>query len=51
VRIGQGRENAKQYLKENPDVAQRIENAIRGRTEEVGEALMVGPDGEDAEEK
>ena len=44
VRIGQGRENAKQYLKENPDVAQRLENAIRGRTEEVAEALMVGPD-------
>ena len=43
IRIGQGRENAKVYLKENPDVAQRIENAIRGRTEEVGEALMVGP--------
>src|SRR3954466_8197288 len=49
VRIGQGRENAKIYLKENPDVAQRIENAIRGRTEEVGEALMVGAgdDGDD----
>src|SRR5690349_13547583 len=47
VRIGQGRENAKQYLKENPEVAQRIENAIRGKTEEVGEALMVGPDGDD----
>jgi len=46
VRIGQGRENAKIYLKENPDVAQRIENAIRGRTEEVGEALMVGEDAE-----
>src|SRR3982751_5771316 len=47
VRIGQGRENAKTYLKENPDVAQRIENAIRGRTEEVGEALMVGADEDD----
>ena len=47
VRIGQGRENAKLYLKENPDVAQRIENAIRGKTEEVGEALMVGADAED----
>jgi recombination protein RecA len=43
IRIGQGRENAKIYLKENPDVADRIENAIRGRTEEVGEVLMVGP--------
>jgi recombination protein RecA len=42
IRIGQGRENAKIYLKENPDVAQRIENAIRGKTEEVAEALMVG---------
>src|SRR5207249_9034591 len=41
-RLGQGRENAKLYLKENPDVAQRIENAIRGRTEQVGEALMIG---------
>ena len=49
VRIGQGRENAKQYLKENPDVAKRIENAIRGRTEEVAEALMVGA-GEDDEQ-
>ena len=47
VRIGQGRENAKKYLKENPDVAQRIENAIRGRTEEVGEALMVGVSDDD----
>jgi recombination protein RecA len=49
VRIGQGRENAKQYLNENPEVAQRIENAIRGRTEEVGEALMVGASDEDDE--
>jgi recombination protein RecA len=48
VRIGQGRENSKQYLMENPDVAQKIENAIRGKTEEVGEVLMVGPDGEDS---
>jgi recombination protein RecA len=47
IRIGQGRENAKIYLKENPDVCQRIENAIRGRTEEVGEALMVGAGPED----
>ncbi|MGI8704877.1 MAG: recombinase RecA [Sphingomicrobium sp.] len=47
VRIGQGRENAKQYLKENPEVAKRIENAIRGKTEEVGEALMVGVNNED----
>jgi len=52
IRIGQGRENAKTYLKENPDVGLRIENAIRGKTEVVAEALMVGagPDeGEDTD--
>ena len=47
IRIGQGRENAKIYLKENPDVLDRIERAIRGKTEEVGEALMVGPSPDD----
>ena len=50
VRIGQGRENAKTYLTENPDVAARIENAIRGRTEQVGEALMAGPDDDISDE-
>lgn len=29
IRLGQGRENAKQYLKENPDVMLQIENKIR----------------------
>jgi recombination protein RecA len=47
VRIGQGRENAKSYLRENPDVAARLERAIRGKTEEVAEALMTGPTAED----
>ncbi|HWT12804.1 MAG TPA: recombinase RecA [Allosphingosinicella sp.] len=47
IRIGQGRENAKTYLKDNPEMAARIENAIRGRTEEVGDALMAGPAAED----
>ena len=37
------------YLKENPEVAQRLENAIRGKTEEVGEALMAGPEPDDGE--
>src|SRR5512145_2045724 len=41
IRIGQGRENAKSYLKENPEVAERIERAIRGNTEQVAEALMT----------
>ncbi|MEQ1688483.1 MAG: recombinase RecA [Sphingopyxis sp.] len=46
VRIGQGRENSKQFLKDNPEMMNRLEAAIRGRTEEVAEALMTGPDGD-----
>ncbi|NJC33220.1 recombination protein RecA [Sphingomonas jejuensis] len=47
VRIGQGRENSKVYLRENPDVMARIENAIRGRTDQVAEELMAGPSEDD----
>ncbi|WP_106639323.1 recombinase RecA [Allosphingosinicella vermicomposti] len=47
IRIGQGRENAKTFLKENPDLCARLENAIRGKTEEVSEALMTGPSADD----
>ena len=31
IRLGQGRENAKQYLRENPEVALEIENKIRSK--------------------
>ena len=33
VRIGQGRENAKQYLRDHPDVAKRIEQLLREKAE------------------
>ena len=49
VRVGQGRENSKVFLKENPEIATRIEAAIRGKTDDVGEALMVGPGEDDAD--
>ena len=47
IRIGQGRENSKTYLRENPEVAERLERAIRGKTDKVAEALMTGPTAED----
>jgi len=47
VRIGQGRENAKTYLKEHPEMADKLEKAIRGKTEEVAEGMMAGPEAED----
>jgi recombination protein RecA len=47
IRIGQGRENSKAYLSENPEVAAKLETAIRGKTEEVAEVMMTGPDADD----
>ena len=47
IRVGQGRENSKVFLKENPDTANRIEAAVRARTDKVAEELMVGPSAED----
>lgn len=35
TRIGQGKENARQYLIDNPDVAQEIENLIRAAVTEL----------------
>jgi len=46
-RIGQGRENAKQFLRENPDMAQAIELAIRQNAGVVAEEMLTG--GEDEE--
>ena len=42
TRIGQGRENAKTFLNENPELLERIEKAIRGKSDEIDEALLDG---------
>src|SRR5260221_3664122 len=41
-RIGQGRENAKTYLREHPETAAAIEKAVRDNAAGVAESLMVG---------
>ena len=47
-RIGQGRENAKAFLKQNPDIAAEIEAAIRANAGLVAGAMLAGgPDGGD----
>jgi recombination protein RecA len=46
-RIGQGRENAKKFLADNPDMAGRIEAAIRANAAGMSDALMVGPEEDD----
>jgi recombination protein RecA len=45
-RIGQGKDNARQFLKDNPDLAREIERAIRAQlvpqpTQEGGEAVQA----------
>ena len=46
IRIGQGRENSKTFLRENPELMERLEAAIRSRTDAVAEEMMTGPDDE-----
>jgi recombination protein RecA len=39
-RIGQGRENVRQYFKDNPNIAEAIEKAIRENVGQVAEAMI-----------
>ena len=48
-RIGQGRENTRQFLKANPDIAAAIESQIRGNAGLIAEAAMTGA-GEDEDD-
>ncbi len=49
IRIGQGRENSKQFLKDNPEISDRLEAAIRSRTEGLSGEMMAGPDADPAD--
>src|SRR5271163_1833787 len=50
-RIGQGRENAKVYLREHADVAEQIEHEIRSNAGLVAEAMMAAPGDAAAEDE
>jgi recombination protein RecA len=43
-RIGQGRENVKLFLKANPDIAGKIEAAIRQNAGLIGDKILLGED-------
>ena len=51
-RIGQGRENAKAFLKANPDMANKIEATIRANSGVIAEQILAGEkeEGDDADE-
>jgi len=46
-RIGQGRDNVREFLKKNPDIAGKIEAQVRGAKAVIEEELLVGPTAED----
>ena len=48
-RIGQGRENAKAWLKANPAKAEELEKLIRADGKEISQSLMTGPSDTDIE--
>lgn len=53
-RLGQGRENAKAFLRDHPEMADEIEQAIRKNAGLIGDKLLDGPidrgeEGEDSE--
>ena len=52
VRLGQGRENAKTFLKEHPDVAAKIESQIRQNSGLIAERILdqADPTAEDLDE-
>ena len=47
-RIGQGRENSRKFLLDNPDIAAKIEAAVRKNAGLIAEEMLAGP-GEDDE--
>ncbi len=49
-RIGQGRENAKQFLRDHKDMAESIERRIREQSGAVAESLMVSASAEEQAE-
>src|SRR5690349_1484263 len=50
-RIGQGRENAKTFLKENPEVAARIEAAIRSNSGLIADQITNKEEGDDEDDE
>lgn len=47
TRLGQGKENAKEYLTENPKVAEDIERKIRATAGNLTDAMLTQPDHDD----
>jgi len=49
-RIGQGRENVRQFLKDNPDIADAIERQVRQSAGLLSSEMMTAPDSSESDE-
>ena len=47
IRIGQGRENSKEFLRENPEIANEIEQKVRENAGLISEAMLAGTNKDD----
>ncbi|MBI2250710.1 MAG: DNA recombination/repair protein RecA, partial [Brevundimonas diminuta] len=50
TRIGQGRENAKEFLKNNPDMALAIEKAVRQSTAKIADDMLGAPEPDEGQD-
>jgi recombination protein RecA len=50
TRIGQGRENVREFLKANPDIADAIEKAVRGSTERIADDMLGSPEPDEGQD-
>lgn len=50
-RIGQGRDNVREFLRQNPDIADQIEKQVRGAKDVIEEELLVGPSPGEADDE
>jgi len=49
-RIGQGRENVREFLKQNPDIAASIEKAVRAHSGQIAEEMLGLPEPEEGQD-
>ena len=50
-RIGQGRENTKEFLKQNPKVAHQIEKAVRANAGLIVDKMLTEPEASEADDE
>ena len=50
TRIGQGRENVREFLKQNPDIAASIEKNVRASTNKIADDMLGAPEPDEGQD-